>query len=512
MDSAKSQSAPLTGAPGEPRKSKAGSYQTFDGTVGRFNLGGPQDLTWAVLFVLHLLGFVGYIVHRLLGISAKRAYEVELEEDVETGYFPVLGISLIIATIFAIIWTVLIRKYARPMLYVAAFLPLVLMGTATALAALQRQGGAAAISGISFCFLALYLWWIWDRLAFTAVLLETSAKIMLNYSGTLVLTVCSMIPGVLIALFYMAAGAVIKFDIDAAKKSAHPSVDGSNFGTSEGGAAALILCTVFSFYWTWAVLGNVVHTTICGVVGRWYFLATDSSSSEAATSPALKQAMTTNFGSIALGSFIMAIIKTLKFLAESCKQGAKDQDNPIALIIFCILACIISCIESAFNFVSTYAYVYVALYGCSFCTGASETFKLFCSTGLDMLVAFDYSGLVSLLGSLVGALVTGCSTWGILLAHGRWREKNGELEPDNMGVIILFAACIGFGAVQVVGSAVESGCCSLLVCYAEAPEVIESRHPELGAKINELQASLTVESDEAKEEDGGKGGAPPVQK
>merc|ERR1719335_303226 len=93
----------------------------------------------------------------------------------------------------------------------------------------------------------------------------------------------------------------------------------------------MFIALVFSFYWTSEVISNTLHTTVSGVVGRWYFKA------QGGTSEALTRSLTKSFGSVCFGSFIMAVVKTLAFICESVKDAAKDGDNPVMMVIAMIL-------------------------------------------------------------------------------------------------------------------------------------------------------------------------------
>jgi len=257
----------------------------------------------------------------------------------------------------------------------------------------------------------------------------------------------------------------------------------------------LIPLLIFSFFWTWAVLGNVVHTTICGVIGRWYFSQPGS-----ATGPALRQAMTNSFGSIALGSLIMALVKLMKSMFRMAQSAAESNDNLVVMAIACIFVCIARCIEDLLEFLSTYAFAYVAMYGQSFCQAARSTWDLLSTSGLHMLVTYDVTAAVTFLGGLFIAGLTAVGTWGVLKLHGDYKLTGGTEVKDTATTELAylgFAAAIGLGLFLVMSSAVESGACALLVCFAEEPGVICERHPALNERLqgllNEVQQEKNAE-------------------
>jgi hypothetical protein len=412
-------------------------------------------------------------------------YKHELEEvnvDIETGYFPVLAIMVLFAISFAMIWTLVLRSFPKTTLYVALVLPCVLLAAGAALC-FKTGSTAGGIGCLAMLALQLlYLWFVRDRLPFTATLLKETTQVMHKYPGTVLVSMGSLIPGACAIFFYILAFAIVKHDLH--------DRDGS-----QGEGVALSLGMSFSFYWTFAVLGNVVHTTICGVVARWYIMEGETG----ATAPALKQSMTSSFGPIALGSFILAAIKTVKLIIRYIIESAKETDNLALQILALALDCVMSCIQSLVEFVSTYAYVYVAMYGTSFCEGARETYTMMQETGIDMIVAYDFSSAVSFLGGLVCAGLTALSTWGVIHCHGAWLPSSARSTYSGdvkfLPAYLIFAAFTGLGAALMVSSIIESGACTLLVCLGESPQLAKERCPELAEQVEELD-----EADRARKE------------
>jgi len=84
--------------------------------------------------------------------------------------------------------------------------------------------------------------------------------------------------------------------------------------------AYIVFLLVLSMYWTQQVIRNVVHVTVAGTVGTWWWAPHEANSccSEAVRSSHAR-AMTNSFGSICLGSLIVAIIQTIKTFLEKVR-------------------------------------------------------------------------------------------------------------------------------------------------------------------------------------------------
>jgi hypothetical protein len=82
-----------------------------------------------------------------------------------------------------------------------------------------------------------------------------------------------------------------------------------------------ILLLIFSYHWTSQVIKNVLHVTVSGVVGTWWFAPQDCLSMwSPVILDSLSRATTYSFGSICMGSLLVAIIQTLETIVRSARQ------------------------------------------------------------------------------------------------------------------------------------------------------------------------------------------------
>jgi len=61
--------------------------------------------------------------------------------------------------------------------------------------------------------------------------------------------------------------------------------------------------------------------------------------------------MTTSFGSICFGSFLVAIVQALKALAQSARENGDAQ------ILACIAECILSCLAAIIEYFNKWAFI-----------------------------------------------------------------------------------------------------------------------------------------------------------
>lgn len=102
----------------------------------------------------------------------------------------------------------------------------------------------------------------------------------------------------------------------------------------------IVFIFLVSYYWVIQVISNVVHVTTAGTVGTWWFAPTEASG---CCSKAVRQSylrsITYSFGSICLGSLIVALIQAVK---EMIHQARENGDSMIA----CCAECLIGLLEA----------------------------------------------------------------------------------------------------------------------------------------------------------------------
>jgi len=152
-------------------------------------------------------------------------------------------------------------------------------------------------------------------------------------------------------------------------------------GCSTAKVVGLIAFVTFASYWISEVLENIIHVTISGVYGSWYFCSQESGGfPKGATRGAFRRSVTYSFGSISFGSLLVAIIQ---FLRQACSVVQKNEaaaSNAMGAILFSVLGCFLSVLDWAVQFINEYAFSYIALYGKAFLPAAKVCSCLLCSS------------------------------------------------------------------------------------------------------------------------------------
>jgi len=117
----------------------------------------------------------------------------------------------------------------------------------------------------------------------------------------------------------------------------------------------------------------------------------------------------------------------------------------------------------------------IAVNGQSFNRSARDAWELFQSTGIEALVAYDCSGAILLMSTILGGLITGTCA-------GVWTYFKQSDKAIMVGSTSMLMGMILVGLTVVV---LESAVTSIYICYAEDPLLIQRWDPEFFEQLSE---------------------------
>jgi hypothetical protein len=150
----------------------------------------------------------------------------------------------------------------------------------------------------------------------------------------------------------------------------------------------------FTLLWNNAFLVAVGQLTIAGSCAGWFFTRDQDRGKEHVIRPALYNCFRYHLGSLALGSFILAVVQFIRYLMMYFEKQAAAQKNRVMVIVLKVVQCCLWCFEKCIKFLNKNAYIQIALLGTNFCTSAKNAFFLIMRNALRF-------GVVALLGSII---------------------------------------------------------------------------------------------------------------
>jgi len=333
----------------------------------------------------------------------------------------------------------------------------------------------ACVGGIGLltCAALMLLWLccVRDRIVFTARLFSAVAGVLATCPGTILVAFVSAATTVAWHLAW--GGALIQLTIYTAR--------GKHERVLYGQWAGMCFGFLLSLFWGHKVFVNISHMTSCHVIASWYFDPDTATEGIPCCKPVtligLKRSMTNYLGSIAFGSLVVALLEALYYTVKLVVDKLLGGQNPLLRVITCCFLCILNCIKHSVEFMTEWAYCYIALYGRGFVHAGSCVAKLLAESGLGAVAQSTLVTPLLWLASLVGL---GIGVGAGLLSL----EMEEELEEKYRWTQPLIGAFIGFTTASVGLSCVDAANKTLYVCYVDCPELMTERHPAAKAAID----------------------------
>jgi len=337
----------------------------------------------------------------------------------------------------------------------------VLLGLVVAGAGFLAGSMEAGLMGLLvFALAACYAWMVWSRIPFAATNLVTASTAIKANIGVIVFAYCAIIVNGLWIVFWSAATYSTIFVTGQCNAAGECANEINSF---------YVFLFFVSLFWSIQVIKNVVHVTVAGTVGTWWWTPLEASGCcSKAVRESHNRAMTYSFGSICFGSLLVAIIQAIKQMVEN----ARESDDGM---LRCVADCILGCLEVIMEMFNEWAFVYVGLYGYSFIDAAKNVITLFKSRGWTAIITDYIVDRVLMMISFGNGLITGgCAA---LISY----MFNLDLE----GVAFTIGFVVGMLLTTVLLSVVGSGVNTVVVCYAEDPATFEINHYELSIRMRE---------------------------
>merc|ERR1712232_155998 len=231
---------------------------------------------------------------------------------------------------------------------------------------------------------------------------------------------------------------------------------------------AVIFVGALVYVWGAQVAYALRHVTYCGVFGRWYFDKTGG------VTQSLRVALTTSFGSICFGSFLIAAIRAMEAVVRQARYQAQEEGSTLSCILLLVLECVVQCIGDILECFSEWAYVQCAVRGVSFIDAARITYSMCtCANVLYIIQDLLINSVVNL-----GALL--CAAIGCGVGAGTGFVTGRGIGAIGGAVIGFFAGLMAGGSAAGV---LTSGTKTLLAMWAENPEPFRRTYPEIHAEF-----------------------------
>lgn len=292
-----------------------------------------NDVWAGILFLIVVFGFVAVSGISLQGYSATKLqsgngiYDGAESVGLNTNTILLFMFVLCIAIVFSYAYVLLARTFPKQFIWITGILNIV-SGLVIAIYMLYRHywsGGIIFLIFVGF-FIFCFITWI-PRIPFSALMLKTAIDVAKSYGHVYLVSALGGLLATALAAWYSITFVAVYVKFSPGQ---NPACSGGVGGCSDATVTGLLVFITFAMYWISEWLKNTIHTTISGVYGSWYFHPNNPP--QGATRGALKRSLTYSFGSISLGSLVVAIINFLRQICSAIRSSqAAEGDILVSL-------------------------------------------------------------------------------------------------------------------------------------------------------------------------------------
>lgn len=447
-----------------------------------------NDLIFAILFWVQLLGFIALSVISLRAIGKSESGGglgqtggTSITLDLSTAYL--LAIIAGAGLVFSILLLLLVRAFTKIILEITLLLSVVLSVAYAAYLWYVKYYSGAIIFTIFAVISVISYFPMRRRIPFSRELLIFVLKIAKAYPSVYVIALAGALLQTVYSVYW-------SFTTVAIYQKFHPNSAGS---TTSGGTPSnaavigLVVFSVLSFYWTSQVIINLFLTIEAGIFATYYFAGPGTPS---VVWGSFKRASTYSFGSIALGSLIVAILDLLRASLQVLQRYESGQGDLLGAACACVAQCCVGCVASLVQYFNRYAMIEIAMYGKPYIKAARDTWNLFKDRGIDALVNDCLINNIWTFGSYaVGALCSAFAFIYLRVVQPSYVEQN----PSIKAVVMGYAFAIGFFICHTLGyGALSSGVSTIFVGLGEDPQALADRDPVLYQTIARTYPKVTT--------------------
>ncbi|CAE8630585.1 unnamed protein product [Polarella glacialis] len=221
----------------------------------------------------------------------------------------------------------------------------------------------------------------------------------------------------------------------------------------------------FVFLWNNAFNIAIGQCIIAGAVGVWFFTPNADKGRRGAIKSSVWNVFRYHLGSLAFGSFIIAVIQFIRYLMKYYEKQAAAQKNRVLVMVLRVLQCIIWCFEKCVKFLNKNAYIQIALHGTNFCTSAKKAFFLILRNALRFGTVALLGAIIHWIGFMFIVVATVACGYFIIAA------MHPEISPGIPLLVYLFMSYVVAKLfMNVFGLAVDS----VLQCFLACEEIVLS--------------------------------------
>ena len=437
-----------------------------------------NDWPFTIIFLITCCGFVaiaGLVLHGWASSSdaGSTIYNSTSTGTLNSNAAILLVFACVIALIFSYIGFITCQKWPKKFIYIGMIVNIV-SGLGTAIMYLSlRYWSAGIVFLVMTCITAWCYWGMRSRIPLSVEILTTVMDVIKWYPTTLFASFLGTLVAGAFGFFFSLVIAASYMKYDPKQQNSEACAAGGG-GCSYSKLIGVLVVVFFCGYYISEVIKNVLHTTIAGVYGCWYYMAkSDQGPPKRPLWGSFKRSITYCFGSICFGSLIVSLIETARSTLQLIRNTIVS-DSQWATIGFFIIDLIIGFINWLAQYFNHYAYAFIACYGKNYIRSAKETYHMLREKGIDALINDNLIGIALGFYSLFVAYMSALFAYLYLRFTTPSYNSNGSYTAP----LVAFSFVIALQLSNIVNETIKSGDATFFICLGNDPEVFMKSYPD----------------------------------
>ncbi|CAH8470461.1 unnamed protein product [Schistosoma intercalatum] len=216
---------------------------------------------------------------------------------------------------------------------------------------------------------------------------------------------------------------------------------------------------LFMFFWLINFVKSLTQMTLAGTFAEYYFSShNQKSSSKCPLITSLFRSTFYHTGSLAFGSFLIALLQWLRVTLEYINAKLKKANNPVTNFLLKCLSCCFWLLEKFLRFLNRNAFIMIAIYGQSFCSASRSALSLLARNVVRLFVVDKVTDFILFIGKLIVVSIV-VDLYLILRGGLVWSPEC----LSSLSIIILASYLVA----SLFASVFEMGVDTIFLCFLE---------------------------------------------
>eukprot|EP00042_Codosiga_hollandica_P057139 m.840181 g.840181 ORF g.840181 m.840181 type:complete len:641 (+) comp59508_c0_seq9:56-1978(+) len=215
---------------------------------------------------------------------------------------------------------------------------------------------------------------------------------------------------------------------------------------------------IFGLFWGGLFPIACQDLVLASCIATWYYTRNKAEIRSPITA-GIWRLIRYHLGSVALGSFLIALVKFIRFVLLYIQAKLKHKTGRVVQVLLKCLSVCFWCLEKILKFIAKNAYIEIAIYGYSFCHAARVAFQTLFANVLRVATLNSLGTFVIFLAKLTVVSLVGVFMMYYLEKH----EPSVQFPALIVVVVCVFSYFIASTIMTVYRMAVDT----LLLCFCE---------------------------------------------